>query len=199
MKRTKQTKNEPQKRPAGCLPILLLLIAILVIFASGQKTVRKNADYFMRGEADIGQFLKDVTASYQTNLTYPDFIYPLEGTITSPFGERMNPITNQKEEHTGIDIDVNQGTNVKAAADGTILKVGVDERFGNYIIISHNEVFTTCYAHLEQASRQEGEAVLQGDMIGIAGQTGNSTGPHLHFEIRKEEKRMNPVPFLPKK
>lgn len=153
----------------------------------------------MRGEADIGQFLKDVTASYQKNLTYPDFIYPLDGTITSPFGERMNPITNQPEEHTGIDIDVNQGTNVKAAADGTILKVGVDERFGNYIIISHNEVFTTCYAHLEQASRQEGEAVLQGDMIGIAGQTGNSTGPHLHFEIRKEEKRMNPVPFLPKK
>lgn len=152
----------------------------------------------MRGEADIGQFMADVTASYQKNLTYPDFMYPLGGTITSAFGERLNPITNQPEQHTGIDIDVNLGTDVKAAADGTISKVGVDERFGNYILISHNEMFTTCYAHLEQTAKQEGDSVRQGDSIGIAGSTGNSTGPHLHFEIRKGEKRMNPVAFLPK-
>lgn len=164
----------------------------------GQPIWKKNIDYFMRGEADIGQFVADVKTSYQKNLTYPDFIFPLEGTITSPFGERINPITNQKEEHTGMDIDVNAGSEVKAASDGTVAKVGVDERFGNYILISHNEVFTTCYAHLESAGKQEGETVKQGDIIGIAGSTGNSTGPHLHFEIRKGEKRMNPAPFLPK-
>ena len=197
LKRNKQTKSDTQRRHIGCLPVVMLCIAILVIFASGQKTIRKNADYFMRGEADIGQFIKDVKTSYQKYLTYPDFIFPLGGTVTSPFGERVNPITNQPEEHTGIDLDVNMGTDVKAAADGTVSKVGVDERFGNYILISHDEMFTTCYAHLQQSTKQEGDTVRQGDSIGIAGSTGNSTGPHLHFEIRKGEKRMNPVPFLP--
>ena len=198
MKRTKQTKQPPIKQRTGCLPIIIFILALVVILASGQTTFRKNLDYFMRGEADIGQFVKEVTASYQKNLTYPAFSYPLGGTLTSPFGERINPITQQTEQHTGIDIDINAGTDVKAAADGIISKVGTDERFGNYIIISHNEQFTTCYAHLEQATKQEGESVKQGDIIGIAGNTGNTTGPHLHFEIRKGEKRVNPIPFLPK-
>ncbi|MBQ7950129.1 MAG: M23 family metallopeptidase [Clostridia bacterium] len=198
MKRNKQTKQPSQKHRMGCLPIVILMLSLIVILASGQTTLRKNLDYFMRGEADIGQFLKDVTASYQKNLTYPEFIYPLNGTVTSPFGERLNPLTQIAEQHTGIDIDINAGTDVKAAADGIISKTGTDERFGNYILISHNDQFTTCYAHLEQFTKQEGETVKQGDSIGIAGSTGNTTGPHLHFEIRKGEKRMNPVLFLPK-
>lgn len=198
MKRNKQTKTELPRRRSGCLPFLVLTVALCVILAMGQPIFQKNLDYFMRGEADIGQFVADVKNSYQKNLTYPDFSLPLEGTVTSPFGERINPITNQQEIHTGMDIDVNAGSEVKAAASGTISKVGTDERFGNYILISHNEVFATCYAHLDSVAKQEGEAVNQGDIIGIAGATGNVTGPHLHFEIRKGDERMNPLPFLPK-
>lgn len=197
LKRNKTTKQELPRRPVGCLPLMILAIAVVAMLAFGHPVFRKNIDYFMRGEADVGQFAAEVKTSYQKHLTYPDFIFPLPGTITSPFGERLSPISGQQEVHTGIDIDINAGTEVKAAADGTVFKVGNDERFGNYILISHNEVFTTCYAHLESAGKQEGEVVKQGDIIGVAGATGNVTGPHLHFEIRKGEKRMNPLPFLP--
>lgn len=197
LKRTQKT--EPPRKAGGCLPFLLLTATICILIAMGQNSFKKNLDYFMRGEADIRQFFSDIRASYEKNLTYPDFSYPLGGNITSPFGERLNPLTNQPEIHTGIDIDLNAGNEVKAAADGSILKSGNDERFGNYILLKHNEVFTTCYAHLEEAFKREGESVKKGETIGIAGDTGNTTGKHLHFEIRKLEERMNPLPFLPSK
>ena len=198
LKRTKSPKPEPQRKRNGCLPIVLLAVVIVIFLIIGKTPWKKNLDYFLRGEADIGQFYKDIQVSYFKNLTYPDFIFPLSGTVTSPFGERNNPISGQPEQHTGIDIDLSAGNNVKASADGTVAKIGVDERFGNYLILSHNEQFSTCYAHLEQIRVTEGAAVRQGDDVAIAGNTGVTTGPHLHFEIRKGEKRMNPIPFLPK-
>ncbi len=198
MKRIKSQKAEPQRKPGGCLPLILLVGLLLILLTAGKMPWKKNLDYFMRGEADIKQFFKDIQVSYQKNLTYPNFIYPLSGTITSPFGERLNPISSQPEQHTGIDIDLGGGTEVKASADGTVMKIGVDERFGNFLIISHNDLFSTCYSHLEQIDVTEGAYVHQGDRVAIAGNTGVTTGPHLHFEIRKGEKRMNPVPFLQK-
>lgn len=197
MKRMKTQKNTVPKRNSGCLPFLLLTLTICVLIAMGQDGFKKNLDYFLRGEADLPQFFSDVSASYRNNLTYPDFMFPLNGTITSPFGERLNPFNGQQELHTGIDIDINAGTEVSAASDGKVIKNATDERFGNYIILEHNAVFSTCYAHLEEARVSEGSVVKQGDIIGIAGETGNSTGPHLHFEIRKKEQRMNPLAFLP--
>lgn len=198
MKRIKAQKVEPPRKPSGCLPLILLVAIILILLTITKTPWRKNLDYFMRGEADIGAFCLDMKSSYEKNLTYPDFIFPLSGAITSPFGERQSPINGQIEQHTGIDIDLSQGSDVKASADGTVLKIGTDERFGNYLILSHNEVFTTCYAHLESVGVAEGAAIRQGDPIAKAGNTGKTTGPHLHFEIRKGEKRMNPIPFLPK-
>ena len=152
----------------------------------------------MRGEADVGAFLSDMEVSYQTHLTYPDFMMPISGSITSPFGERFNPLSNQSEHHTGIDIDIAADNQVKAAANGVVAKIGVDERFGNYIILSHSGTFSTCYAHLESVSVTEGTQLSKGAPIGIGGASGTVTAPHLHFEIRKGEKRMNPMLFLPK-
>ena len=152
----------------------------------------------MRGEADLGAFFSEVQVSYQTHLTYPDFAMPISGNITSPFGERINPFTNQTEHHTGIDIDISADNQVKAAAEGTVFKIGVDERFGNYIILSHSGTFSTCYAHLESVSVTEGMSISKLAPIGIAGESGTVTGPHLHFEVRKGEKRMNPMLFFKK-
>ena len=197
MKRTKSQKKEVPKRKSGCLFAVVILILIVSILF-GNKNLKKNLDYFFRGEADIGAFFSDMQVSYQTHLTYPNFQMPVSGNITSPFGERISPLTNQIEHHTGIDLDISTDKQVKAAATGTVLKIGVDDRFGNYIILSHNGNFSTCYAHLESVSTTEGISVNQGDIIGIAGERGTVTGPHLHFEIRKGEKRMNPLLFLPK-
>ena len=152
----------------------------------------------MRGEADVGAFFSEIQGSYLTHLTYPDFMMPVSGSITSPFGERMNPISNQPEHHTGIDIDISSDNQVKAAANGVVSKIGVDERFGNYVILSHSGNFSTCYAHLESVSVTEGAELLKGNALGIGGESGTVTGPHLHFEVRKGEKRMNPLLFLPK-
>ena len=137
MKRIKSQKTEPQRKPIGCLPIFLLTAAIVILFAVGKTPWKKNLDYFMRGEADIGSFYKDIKVSYEKHLTYPNFTMPLLGAITSPFGERISPINGQTEQHTGIDIDLSNGSDVKASADGVVLKIGVDERFGNFLLISH--------------------------------------------------------------
>lgn len=197
MKRTKPRTKEIPKRKSGCLWIFIL-IAVIIFLLITNKNFQKNLDYFMRGEADVGAFFSELEVSYQTHLTYPDFMLPLSGSITSPFGERMNPFTNQAEQHTGIDIDISTDKQVKAAASGVVSKIGVDERFGNYIILSHSGAFSTCYAHLESVSVTEGAEVYKGASIGIGGASGTVTGPHLHFEIRKGEKRMNPLLFLPK-
>lgn len=197
MKRTKSRPKETPKRKSGCfLSILLVTVVLLLLF--GNKGFQKNLDYFMRGEADVGAFFSELQASYQTHLTYPDFDMPLSGSITSPFGERINPFTGQTEHHTGIDIDIATDNQVKAAAEGTVFKIGTDERFGNYIILSHSGTFSTCYAHLESVSVTEGMKVSKLAPIGVAGESGMVTGPHLHFEVRKGEKRMNPMLFLPK-
>ncbi len=197
MKRTKQKAKETPKRKSGCLWIFLIL-AVILVFLFNSKNFQKNLDYFLRGEADVGAFFSDVQVSYQTHLTYPDFAMPIAGEITSHFGDRINPLTNQEEIHTGIDIDISTDSQVKAAASGTVLKIGVDERFGNYVILSHSGNFSTCYAHLESVSATEGTKIEKGSPIAVAGNTGATTGPHLHFEIRKGEKRMNPMLFLPK-
>ena len=197
MKRTKSRPKEVPKRKSGCL-ILFLILTIVIFLLFGNKNFRKNLNYFMRGEADLGAFFSDVQVSYQTHLTYPDFQIPVLGTITSPFGERINPISQQPEIHTGIDIDISSDAEVKAAASGTVFKIGVDERFGNYVILAHKGNFYTCYSHLESVAVAEGEEVSKQAIIGIAGKSGITTGAHLHFEIRKGEKRMNPMLFLPK-
>lgn len=197
LKRTKSRTKETPKRKSGCFFIILFFTGLLLLLF-GNQNFRKNLNYFIRGEADLGAFFSDVQVSYQTHLTYPDFSMPLSGDITAPFGERTSPLTGQTEQHTGIDIDISKDSQVKAAAEGTVLKVGVDERFGNYVILAHSGNFFTCYSHLDSVSVTEGTTLPKESPIGIAGSSGTTTEPHLHFEVRKGEKRMNPLLFLPK-
>ena len=196
LKRTKERKPPNMQKSSGCLPIFLIIVVVIFLVAFSQNNFKKDFDYFMRGESNIFKLFQDVKTSYAENMTYPDFVMPLGGNVTSAFGERISPINNVKEIHTGIDIDVNNGTDVVAAETGKVIKVGTDERFGNYIIIEHNKVFATCYAHLETALKAEGDQVSKGEKIGVAGETGVVTGKHLHFEIRKNGERVNPKIYL---
>jgi murein DD-endopeptidase MepM/ murein hydrolase activator NlpD len=124
------------------------------------------------------------------------FIYPVRKRITSPFGWRADPFTGVRSFHAALDLGGSMGTPVKAAMDGTVSTVSVNRVYGNFIILSHAGGYQTLYAHLSGVSVKQGSRVGQGSKIGEVGNTGLSTGPHLHFGIFKNGKAVNPLDLL---
>lgn len=120
------------------------------------------------------------------------YIWPVKGVITSKFGNRWG------KKHSGIDISCPQGTPVVAAAAGTVLFSGEKSGYGLTIIIKHPDNSFTIYAHNSKNLVSEQKQVKQGEKIALSGQTGRSTGPHLHFEIRKGSEPVDPLEILPK-
>jgi len=118
------------------------------------------------------------------------FSYPTRGTISSRFGARWG------RTHTGIDIAAAYGTDVKAADGGVVIWVGTDGSYGKLIKIDHGGNYVTYYGHLSKYYVNKGDKVYKGQKIGAVGNTGNSTGPHLHFEIRKNGVPINPLSKL---
>ncbi|MGY4707138.1 peptidoglycan DD-metalloendopeptidase family protein [Candidatus Bipolaricaulota sp. J31] len=125
------------------------------------------------------------------------FIWPLRGRLTSLFGPRTHPIYGTPDFHTGIDFGVPEGTSVHAAAAGVVSFVGWRGGYGLLVVVDHGNGFTTYYAHLSRALVEAGQFVEQGQVIALSGNTGLSTGPHLHFEIRRYGKPVDPLPWLP--
>jgi murein DD-endopeptidase MepM/ murein hydrolase activator NlpD len=113
---------------------------------------------------------------------------PLHGTVTSPFGDGR--------DHPGIDLAAPIGTAVRAAACGRVTFAGTESGYGKYICVQHSSTFSTCYAHLSVIGVAKGAFVAAGQMIGRVGMTGNTTGPHLHFETRVSGTPENPAPYL---
>jgi murein DD-endopeptidase MepM/ murein hydrolase activator NlpD len=124
------------------------------------------------------------------------FIYPIRKNISSNFGWRKDPFTGEQSYHSGIDMKANSGTAVKAAMDGTVSAVSNSRVYGNYIIMSHDNGYQTLYAHLSAFSIKQGDNVTQGKKIGEVGNTGLSTGPHLHFGVFRNGKWVNPLDLL---
>ncbi len=124
------------------------------------------------------------------------FSWPVTGTITSPFGWRSNPFGGAPEFHQGLDIAAPSGTAVTAAASGTVIMAQWYGGYGNYILIDHGGGYSTGYGHLSAIYVSTGQAVQRGQAIGAVGSTGQSTGPHLHFEIRIAGKPVDPAPRL---
>ncbi len=118
--------------------------------------------------------------------------------ISSPFGLRVHPITGKSKIHTGVDLKANIGTPVKASASGTVTKASYFSGYGNYININHAGGLKTAYAHLSKILVKNGQYVKQGQIIAYSGNSGNSTGPHLHYEVMKNGRHINPLSFVPK-
>ena len=118
------------------------------------------------------------------------FIWPLSGTLTSPFGPRWGRM------HEGIDISVPVGTPIRAVADGRTIIAAYTGGYGNYTCIDHGGHLSSCYAHQNGYNTSVGQMVKQGQVIGSSGNTGNSTGPHLHFEVRVNGAAVNPLSYL---
>ena len=123
-------------------------------------------------------------------------IWPAEGHLTSGFGYRVNPFTGKSVLHAGVDIANRIGTPIVAPARGTVTFSGWQNAYGNSIIINHGNAITTRYAHMEKLLAKEGQVVNRGDVIGAIGNTGRSTGPHLHYEVRVGGVPVNPMRYI---
>jgi len=125
------------------------------------------------------------------------FIWPLDGEVVSTFGYRIHPVYEERHHHDGIDIDVPEGTTVHAAASGEVYFYGEQEGYGNVLILSHADGFYTLYGHLADSFVFAGQYVEMGQAVAQSGNTGISSGPHLHFEIRNHEYPVDPERYLP--
>lgn len=120
------------------------------------------------------------------------------GYISSGFGGRIHPISGKYKGHMGVDIPGTEGTSINAVAAGIVVKSQVVSGYGNMVEIRHPDGYTTRYAHNKKNLVNEGDLIEKGQKIALLGSTGRSTGPHVHFEVRKDEKPVNPVAFIRK-
>jgi len=179
----------------------------------GTKTDYRTAD-ILKGisEPDISS-LKDRANDLEANLTllqqkaekralvrrYTPTIWPLKGRIASVFGGRQDPFggSGESEVHLGLDIQGMYGAPVHAPADGVVIFAGRKSDYGNLIIIDHGNGVTTRLGHMSRFRAKLGRAVTKGEIVGYVGMTGRTTGPHLHYEVRLNDRPVNPRRYLP--
>lgn len=166
---------------SGVLPALFIFF-VAVWFSGGIRTEPK----VMAQEV----LETEVCEAAQISQEPVEFLNPTDGVLTSAFGERWG------RTHKGIDIGATAGTEIYAAFDGVVKYAGVLDGYGNYIEISHKDGFETAYAHCDSLLAKTGDAVLKGQLIAYVGSTGNSTGPHLHFEIRCDGEVKDPLEYV---
>lgn len=133
---------------------------------------------------------------YINSLTDAPNISPTFGVVTSEFGYRKHPIYRKSVFHSGLDIANDFGTPIYATSDGVVIKSSRDTNYGKYVIIKHAKGFETKYAHLSSSLVKAGTVVQAGDIIGEMGSTGLSTGNHLHYEVRRNDRLLNPNSFV---
>lgn len=123
-------------------------------------------------------------------------LWPVQGTVTSGFGWRTSPFGEGNEQHAGVDIAVSLGTPVVATADGEVVESGPVGDYGNMVQVDHGNGLATVYGHNSRLAVTAGQTVLKGQVIAYAGSTGKSTGPHVHYEVRKDGVAVDPWRFL---
>lgn len=123
-------------------------------------------------------------------------LWPVKGWVTSEFGMRRSPFRSGMEFHKGLDISTRFGKEVAAPADGLVISSGYGPQDGNYVKIDHGHGFTTAYLHLSRMTVKQGTRVNRGDVIGYVGDTGRSTGPHLHYAVLVNNVEVNPRKYL---
>lgn len=169
--------------------------------ARGIKTIPKNeggeGNSDLLSVDEIGKFYEAYLNKMIDYVAFTPIGYPHFGAITSGYGHRENPFSGQNiETHKGLDFKGKQGEIVKSTASGKVTYAGRRGGYGNCIVINHGNGFETYYGHLSRILISQGEQVKAGDNIGKIGSTGRSTGPHLHYEIHKNGKIINPRSFL---
>ncbi|HSR35921.1 MAG TPA: peptidoglycan DD-metalloendopeptidase family protein [Desulfurivibrionaceae bacterium] len=121
---------------------------------------------------------------------------PVGGAVSSVFGRRIDPVNGLAAFHEGVDIRNERGTKVKAPAAGRVIQCGFDGGHGNFILLDHGNHFRTRYFHLQKSLVRPGDSVKRGEAIGLVGNTGRSTGPHLHYEVSYRDRPLDPLKFM---
>ncbi len=134
--------------------------------------------------------------SYLKKIQYIPLGRPVQGRITSPFGKRKDPINRKNSFHSGIDFHGKRGEKIYATADGVVKKTVKHRSYGKYLLVNHGNGYTTSFAHLQTFLVKKGDRVKRGQPIALVGNTGRSTGPHLHYEINLDQKPINPHNFI---
>ena len=127
----------------------------------------------------------------------PKWVRPASGPITSKYGPRKPPKAGASSFHKGIDIGAKMGSPIVAAADGKVTYAGVNGTFGNHVKVTHAAGYVSSYSHMTRISVKVGDRIAAGNQVGTCGSTGNSTGPHLHFEIKKDGANIDPATVVP--
>lgn len=183
--------------------IVIAVLLIIKLFATDlfSKTEEKYNRYFedeTKVSAQVTEMVyKEETAVQLSNFVSNSFVQPLSGRISSEFGIRNDPFDGKKARHDGTDIAAPKGTEIVAAAGGTVSYIGYDDDgYGKYFKITHSDKVMTLYAHCSEILVSKGDTVTAGQTVALVGSTGQSTGNHLHFEIRIDGKPVNAMWYL---
>lgn len=187
----------------GLRKLILILLSALIIFciveitAVIKDTVSKSTSVLRIAENGVITVFDsesksvaaepDISVPKEAKLTFAE---PAEGVLTSAFGQRNG------RRHTGIDIGGENGSDIRAAADGTVTYADRLGGYGNYVVIDHGNGIQTAYGHCSSINISVGDNVVRGQKIAYMGSTGNSTGPHLHFEVKQDGEFLNPLDYV---
>lgn len=180
------------------------------LFSLGSKEkVLENIDTSDSGSIDIENLKQQIKITVETVGEIKDYLhvqrdiyiatpkgFPVRGNISSNYGRREHPGSGENEFHSGIDISTNPGNPVRATADGIVSFSGWSGGSGNLVVVEHGHGFSTFYAHNRINAVKVGQKVHRGDVISYVGSTGNSTGPHVHYEIWKDGRHVNPQKYV---
>lgn len=176
-----------------------MLVVHLVISRTGSVTpspaaaIKTRTEEIAKYSLETYEDAPEDTLGTETAETAADddlFAIPAQGVLTSPFGSRWG------RQHTGIDIGAQQGTDIVAAKSGRVIYSGWADGYGYYVILDHGDGFKTAYGHCSALFVNEGDNVLKGQKIAAVGSTGNSTGPHLHFEVKCGDVYQDPLNYV---
>ena len=178
----------------------------LIAQISSQEDLLEKQEAQLRAAADaadeeIRRLEKEMAAQISGVVSEKGFLWPLPAgwdTLSSLYGTRTDPFTGRPGNHTGIDIPASKNTEIYASKSGVVITSTYNSGgYGNYVVVSHSDGTSTLYAHMNKRNATVGQTVSQGDVIGYVGTTGRSTGNHLHFEVRVNGSRVDPIDSFP--
>lgn len=153
-------------------------------------------DSYLKKEAESQKELLQNLLRFEIQLDHTPSLWPVSSAVTSWFGIRRHPIKGYYKEHLGVDLRARYGTRVLAAGDGVVREAGYKNGFGYTVVLKHGYGYETLYGHNSKILVRAGQAVKKGQVICLSGNSGSSTGPHLHYEVHVNNQPVNPITYL---